>query len=124
MASARTRFSVATKTRMAELIVIGFKKDRHFDSSSIPATAEACRISTANRVRYAVQRRGDCATLSEQAVFALGSRLAPSRRTQVHSVRWVGVIAHAYRARALIRHLRDRRLRCGDRADAPAVTPR
>jgi hypothetical protein len=32
-------------------------------------------------VRYAVQSGRDCATLSEQAVFALGSRLAPSRRT-------------------------------------------
>src|SRR4051812_18555571 len=73
--------------------------------------AELCHISTGNRVRYAVQRRGDCVTLSKQAVFALGSRLALSRRTQSHGVRWVGVIAYAYRARA--RLLRDRRLWCG-----------
>src|SRR5205809_5158836 len=38
---------------------------------------------------------GDCATLSEQAVFALGPRLAQSRRTQAHGVRWLGVIAYA-----------------------------
>jgi hypothetical protein len=50
---------------------LNFQKAHQFS-----ATAEACRISTANRVRYAVQRRGDCATLSEQAVFALGSPLA------------------------------------------------